>query len=396
MLKQIKKALFLFSTIVFLTGCEKDQDAVLEENLMFEDQSENYIPLTKAELISNNILFENPETKQPVKKNVQSVTPIMDQNKDNLYYIINYEKGGFAILAADNRSIPILAYSETQSFSIDENLKEKEGVSDWMEFAKKQIDEIRKDNLSASKEIKEAWKSYENSRKINYTYTKNSKKEDPIGGCDPETEEVSPLIDTNWSQGCGYNDLLPLKSCTTNACGRVYAGCVPVAIAQVMKYHEFPNNYNWSNMPDNFGSIETSTLIRDIHNNINNSDLTYSCDGTGVDSDYGVAGLFKSNFGYSYASQKETNFYQEIAKMNLRKGQPVILAGSNSSSGHMWVCDGFRRSETCVGGGMLVSILKLHMNWGWGGNHNGWYSWNNFNPNSTYNSDNVIYYNIKP
>lgn len=30
---------------------------------------------------------------------------------------------------------------------------------------------------------------------------------------------------------------------------QVYAGCVPIAMAQVMKYYQHPTNYNWSAMP---------------------------------------------------------------------------------------------------------------------------------------------------
>lgn len=327
---------FLYFTIVFIVGCEKDDNNFSEEIGVTEKQNENFVSLTKAKSISNNILFENPKTKQSSNKKISSIIPMKDRDENNLFYIINYQEKGFLILAADDRSIPILAYSEISSFDIDDDvLEQKAGVTEWIKFAETQIKEIRQKELSSSKEIEIAWKSYENSRKISSFKEEFLKKEDPIGGCEFESEEVTPLLETTWSQGCGYNNLLALKSCTTNACGRVYAGCVPVAIAQVMKYHEYPNNYDWNLMADSYGTNETSKLIKDIHDVT--SSITYNCNATSVDAEFDVADLFKSYFGYSYASQQQTNYYQEITKNNLRQGKPVILSGSNSSSGHMWV-----------------------------------------------------------
>jgi hypothetical protein len=74
--------------------------------------------------------------------------------------------------------------------------------------------------------------------------------------------------------------------------------------------------------------------------------------------------------------------------------------------GHMWVCDGFRRSFHCmyddygnlIGG---VGYLYLSMNWGWGGLADGWYAFYNFNPTVngttyTFNYQTKMVYNIKP
>lgn len=76
---------------------------------------------------------------------------------------------------------------------------------------------------------------------------------------------------------------------------------------------------------------------------------------------------------------------------------PVLLRGSNGSKGHMWVCDGYKvyniYDEDCNG----WSYWYLSMNWGWGGDYDGWYSHGNFNPNNTnYNSNKKMIYNIIP
>lgn len=47
-----------------------------------------------------------------------------------MYYIVNFKKNkGFVILAADKRSMPILAFSETGFF---ENNSLNSGLSNWM------------------------------------------------------------------------------------------------------------------------------------------------------------------------------------------------------------------------------------------------------------------------
>lgn len=196
---------------------------------------------------------------------------------------------------------------------------------------------------------------------------------------------------------------MPTMSCDV-PCGRAYAGCVPIAIAQVMKYHNYPTNYNWSSMPNSYGTTTTASLINDIHNSI--SGISYDCDGTGVDHDYNVASVFTNHFNYSSASQAGYN--RETIKQQLRLNRPVILAGGsdagwwifhNYTDGHMWVCDGFRRiqnySEDCS---MGWGYLYFHMNWGWyNGSENGWYAYNNFNPGEyTFNYDVKMVYNIKP
>ena len=54
--------------------------------------------------------------------------------------------------------------------------------------------------------------------------------------------QVEPLIQTTWSQTSPYNDQCP---------DNMLAGCVAIAMAQVMNYHKYPlhgqgqNTYTW-------------------------------------------------------------------------------------------------------------------------------------------------------
>jgi len=122
---------------------------------------------------------------------------------------------------------------------------------------------------------------------------------------------------------------------------------------------------------------------------------SYACDGTGVSSSANMAYVLTSQFNYGNAIKANDDY--NVVVTNVDYNRPVILSGSNSTSGHMWVCDGYRTTnfyfDDCTG----VGFLHFHMNWGWGGNYDGWYAYNNFNPgNTNYNDNKKMIYNIIP
>lgn len=261
--------------------------------------------------------------------------------------------------------------------------------------------------------LKKEWSSFSKNRLISLeSQTAAGSTARPIepfnpNNCQEEYESVGPLLTTSWNQGCGFNSLLPTKDCTGSGyCNKALAGCVPIAIAQVMKYHGYPARYNWADMPNGYATASTAALIRDIHTSIGS--ITYKCDATSVDKDYNTAGVF-TRFGYSAANSAGYN--SETVKQQLRIGKPVILSGGTSDNflffeyrtgGHMWVCDGFMRSKYCIfddNGNYLSSggILYLSMNWGWGDYEKGWYAYNNFTAGGySYNYKTKMVYNITP
>ena len=71
--------------------------------------------------------------------------------------------------------------------------------------------------------------------------------------------------------------------------------------------------------------------------------------------------------------------------------------------GHAWVCDGANEWWTCIRAeneyenDITFSYLQFHMNWGWGGSYDGWFSYGNFNPTGHQYSENLkMIYQIKP
>lgn len=406
--KQTKRLLILLLVSIFLFSCSKD-DGVIDANTSNQQNFE--VTLNEAQEIAaiftknayitaylnnqnNNLLLKN-STKE--NKIVDKINAIKGENAETLFYTISYKEGGFLILAGDKRSTPILAYSLNNLFPTETN-EYPEGLKMWFDFAKDQIKYIKKNKLKSTLGIDKQWElvlkelNLDISLKIPPTNHPNC----------PDDEIVAPLLNTKWHQWCGYNDLMPVLTC--GSCGHASAGCAPVAISQTMRYFEYPTNYNWSNMPNTIGSTTTAGLISDIWNSIPADKKEYDCDnGTGVYSSFNIADLLKNTFNYSSATKVDyTNV--NLVLNNLRNNQPVIFMGTSSTTNesHMWVCDGFEITTSCMfdlDGNLIESetFTALNMNWGWGGPYNGFYSYNNFNSNNTvYNTDLKIIYNINP
>lgn len=388
---------FLF--INFIISCSRENEPLV----LTSNTQDNFVGLSLAKEIAGTVYFENKTSyiskkNSPIKqitKTIKTIDEIKNINKTTSFYIINYNEGGFLLLSADKRINPILGFSEEGKFIIDEKSYPL-GLKFWMEDTKKQITDIQNSNIEQSKRDKLIWEKIQlPSVSVNQSTTARP----PVEACYEHTEinTVGPLLNTTWEQGWGFNDALPFISCNGNNF-QVYAGCVPIAMAQVMKYHNYPNNYNWSAMPLNYGTPTTANLILDIHNSIRSflpQNPSYSCDGTGVSSSANMGAILKLAFKYSSADWANYNY--QVVKDNLSAGRPVILSGSNNSSGHMWVCDGYLATtyyfNDCTG----IGYLHFRMNWGWGGSNDGYYAFDNFNPgNTTYNNNKKMIYNIKP
>lgn len=215
-------------------------------------------------------------------------------------------------------------------------------------------------------------------------------------------EEVGPLIGATWHQGAGFNDL-----CPNNA----VAGCVAVAMGQIMKYHQFPLSYNWTNIPLNRGTWDSQKLIYDLGLA---TDMDYGTDGSGTGLLETLDGF--SSFGYT-VSLNNHQPHQVLDEIFLNN-RPVYmtgfrkLEGGNSKVGHAWVAEGAQKHDqtviyfveyqmvdgdySSIGGPSLgsprnssgFSTFYFYLNWGWNGSGNGWFlSDHPDSPNGSYQFD---------
>ncbi|MBL0743396.1 C10 family peptidase [Chryseolinea lacunae] len=321
-------------------------------------------------------------------------------------YVVNYEGGGFVILSADNRLSPVLAHSDASTFRTDTLMPE--GLKEWLDGIGNTVRQLRSAHVKQDPAVKRLWKSYTETPKR--TRSKNGRiVYGQVGDCNNgdtqfyQTVSVDPLVLSTWDQTAGYNNLLANWGCGGTGNGRVLTGCVATAMAQVMRYWQFPTTYTWGAMPLGSGSAETSRLMRDLGLPAN-LNMSYSCTASGA---FGTAipGTF-ANFGYPTPNYASYNY--NTVRFDLANDRPVVMGGSGPSGGHCWVVDGFSEQHYYTCGpdpntpgewiSTYVGVSKaIHVNWGWSGVFNGYFGTSNFNPGSmSFNTNDIMVTNIHP
>lgn len=215
--------------------------------------------------------------------------------------------------------------------------------------------------------------------------------------------QVSPLISTTWNQGCYYNNLMPTVS-SGGSCSKAWTGCNATAMAQILKYYNFPSSgmgshcnsnntshcinfsdqtYNYAVMPNNVSSINTEVEKLMYHIGVA---VDMQWNGTNSVSFFSTE-VFKRYFKYSPQMYPTASYMFSTTadlvhglKNELNAGRVVYAKGGN----HFYIIDGYNASN------------QFHCNFGWGGLHNGYYTITNVaNAAGNFTPVNFIF-NIKP
>ena len=330
------------------------------------------------------------------------------------YFIINTE-GGFVILSADDRIEPILGYSTEGTFDSD-NIPSN--MLAFLDGFSSQIKAYLQNAPSMPNEATAKWTSL-----MRDDYRPFSTKGAVIG----------PLLETTWDQNYPYNYFCPTDANATSqaANGHTYAGCVATAMAQMIRYWEYPeygvgskayqcNNAtatagaygDYGTLQANFGG--THYLYSIMPNSISSTSpdaqitqvalLTYHC-GVSVEMMYGpnassagtyyatnaLAQYFKysTTYGTLTPQYKSRGSYSDndwinLLKSELNEWRPVIYSGRGSYGGHAFICDGYDDQG------------YFHFNWGWSGSHNGYFILSSLNPGYyDFNNDHGIIIQIQ-
>ena len=410
----IKIYLFtLVSLLLVIWGCQESDTAVVNKNFLTLEDALNFAAVQAPLTDPVNDIGESRKVKAYLEVKPDSNLPSM--------YIVNYDGGGFIIIAGDKRIDPILAYSEHNSFNLDDKIL-PDGLINWLKAVHTAIGEIRVANGEQGELLESIWeKSFTELHPITKgtRHTANARTQITWyeGDCNngdsgyQQITRVEPLINSWWGQGDRYNDACPMLGCTEPYNGRAYTGCVATATGQVMRFWQFPNTFNWSQMPAfNSPTAEVARLLADLGSRLQ---MSYGCRGTGSGANYrNVKGTLAS-YGYPMASDGSYNYW--TASDYIQGGRPVLLGGSKSTAwwifgskdGHLWVADGMNEimyytcsSDPNTPGEWIAQYTGytagLYMNWGWEGMDNAWYASNSFNPEGvTYNVDQHQVVNIR-
>lgn len=278
------------------------------------------------------------------------------------YYVFSNDNKAF-ILSANDLAVPVLGYID-RPVSADTEMPSQ--LKWWLE--------------QYGAKIKAAQQAYGSLQTAPETAPRKS-----------ETRAyVAPMITVYWNQNAPYNNMCPTGT---------YTGCVATAMAQVMKYYNYPEcgtgtvstEYNgkvlsmnldsepldWNNMlpdyySDNYNSTEANAvamLMKECGYSVN---MTYGTKGSGAHSEKMPKALV-NNFKYDagtniyHADYYSPDEWTDMIYTEISEGRPVLYSGSGEGGAHQFVCDGYKDGD-------------FHFNWGWGGAYNGFFALNNLVP----------------
>jgi hypothetical protein len=376
-MKAIYQVLCLLLLFFVALSCE-NRDSIDIEKLDSSKENLGYVPVSTAKsaadlFISTHSKNENKAARVG-KREVKETITVKDSVGVPSFYVINYENNeGFTIVSAEKKVNPILGYSDTGNFNLN-NLDI--GTNLWTNDLKKMINFIRKNkDATELKGASNQWSEYVKSgARTSY---------EPICtdcySC--ENKIVDNFIFTTWGQREGYNGSCPGAS--GGPCNLALTGCVATSMMQVMRYYSRPfsntdsyhiGGINWWNMPMaasgscslTFAEQEISAMMRSVGENVN---MSYGATSSGA-YPWKVAQSLKNDYGYA-SSTDRSNYNSSTVMSELDVAKPVILDGGS----HMWVTSGYQylNTEDCT-----QAFLYLYMNWGWSGLNNGFYSFNNW------------------
>ncbi|MFR8835623.1 C10 family peptidase [Bacteroides nordii] len=300
-------------------------------------------------------------------------------NDSPAYYVFNKVGGnGFVIVSGDDIIKPILAYSYVNSFHV-ENMPDN--LRSWMAYYREQINWAREENIVSDEETIWAWERLRDE----IDSAKNS-------------EEV--LIETAlWDQTAPYNLLCPTINGT-----QAPTGCVATALAIVMKYNRWPDQgsgmtfqyttkqyrqtlsatynivYDWDNMLNkyekgNYSADQAEAVSQLMYHCGVFSEMDYTPRSSGALTLTAMSGMVRYMKYDKSMTLQSREWYTEaewngLLKKELNAGRLVIYGGSNNKEeGHQFVLDGYKQND-------------YHVNWGWGGTANGYYSLSALDPDS--------------
>ena len=337
----------------------------------------------KAEQVGSKFLGATTLNEKNANIQLNCVSVTVDFQRGGIdYYVFNVKDGeGFVIVAGDDRVKPILAYATTGHY-------DPSNVADGFQFTldgfREEIQYVREHNLQATPDVIAEWKSVTKTGSLNRGHQTRA--------------VVGPLCQTIWNQNYPYNSQCPEDP--EGSGGHVYAGCVATAMAQVMKFYDWPpqgtgsHSYHpqgYAQQTANFGETEyhfelmplaldsTSTedeifyIAQFQHHCGIAVNMQYSGSGSGAYSD-DVPDALRNYFRYNcddhvsndnwwgWGGYTNEEWAQMLKDGGLDEHIPLYYSGQddNWQGGHAFVCDGYDEND------------YFHFNWGWSGRDDAW------------------------
>jgi hypothetical protein len=217
-----------------------------------------------------------------------------------------------------------------------------------------------------------------------------------------EAASFGPLLTTTWDQDSPYNQQCPLMY---GGYVTVPTGCVATAAAQIMRYWNYPttglgstsyswdsgstyvtlsrnfaaSTYDWANMPSSINYLSTTAQINAVAKLMADVGIAFH-----MDYDYWASGAYTPDAPYVFtnyfkyattatwvnrSSYASASAWMNVFRAETQAGRPSQLRIKDpSEGGHSVVVDGYRDSPA----------ENVHINMGWSGSYDGWYTPDSF------------------
>lgn len=382
----MNKMLYLMLVVGVLTACEKSEFDAKSIKKQQMDPLESYLTRVAEEGIA--LLGDAPTRSggrrvvDPARIKAAVASSTRSGELDTLFYVVNFaDSAGFALIDADTMSArPLFAVTEKGNYTPGEVTNT--GFDDYVALI--ECDEASVTGLDLG------------DSKIRY----NKLITGPV-------VEVEPLLEVKWGQLNPYNALCYADE---YAAMPSKAGCVPIAMAQIMSYYEYPEVLPLTHPETSLTSINLNWEQIKYHEITDTSEIVgcMCSDHTGLQqlireigqragTIYEQGGFFGSGStlpnavesafpSLGYSTSTLTSYSWNAVCDELRNARPVYARGSAGmdANGHAWVIDGYyyqyRYWNTYEQGenghdalikSEDVSYCYLHINWGSDGANNG-------------------------
>lgn len=402
----MKKITFLLAMmLVTFTACNNEdfEEISLEskrEKISYEVTPEEAVSRLGMFLSNNGTRasLNDVTIKTLMKSDFVPATRSTDAEDAPAVYLIDIPDGGCAVMGADKRLEPVYAIMDETKLSPEDlttataTRTESTYEEDIQTFVTGLINDAVEADLMGVFPYPDSIFIRDPTRKeINWNDT-------------TIISQVPPLLDTKYNQESPYNNNYPIYNDITGE--RKFAGCGPIAAAQIMYYHRKPNTlngvtFNWNllsyfhhgvynNFPDAQNAMAEFIFTITQATNLNwgypqNDPGNYK---TNV-SNNNIITLFQNS---GYTNLMFTTYNLNTVNFYLGSNNPVFMSARNSQNtdGHMWVIDGcylykidhWVRESYYVGPGWdyneYISDTDyynlVHCNYGWGGECDGYYT----------------------
>lgn len=382
---------FIMLALLILAGCSKNEHTSIVRDDYSKTLSSNSISVDEALQSLQN--FQSQLTKsdtRQIERIVSIPNPYSGSTKSgsnegsDILYVVNYkDDAGYAILSADRR-LPTEVYALVDSGTVAESDVYNDNV-------------VNPANLVYQSVVRSISPVVDTTTDDPFL-PPGGQPIEPIPFDPPDgewvvtewgpwnTDEYIPqMLLTKWHQDSPFNDLVAPKD----------AGCTPIALFQIIAYNMFPPNYKIGQVsiplnimreidviaPMSQYAYPAALFVKYMHDSYHNShwgDQTLM---------FPIAAKNHLEYlGYRNVEihRDPSEFDITIVLNSLRMGYPVLISAiANITSGHTWVLDGYVRQHRVGGeygeesgdyyGSKTEERVMLHCNWGWRGNHDGYF-----------------------